>query len=298
MDTPVIELDSVSKNYGDVAALQDLTLQVATGKITAVLGENGAGKTTLFNLILGRHDCQSGRVSVFGQLPGANASKAKIGAIMQCANLSENLTVAEQLTLFSAYYAAPLPVAKTIAMARLEGLENKRVGKLSGGQKQRLFFALAICGDPDLLLLDEPTVALDIASRQQFWQCLEQFKQQGKTILLCTHYLEEADQLADHILVLDKGNLISQTTPAELKARMSQKQVSFNYDGDLALLDSLLPTKVHSRDNRISFASARPELDLVTLFNSNITCDDLAIDSFSLEQAFLNLIQQQANNKH
>lgn len=290
-----IEIQNVSKHYTNCVALDDVSFAIKPSGVTALLGENGAGKTTLFNLILGRQTASSGEISLFGHPPGSGKVKHRIGAILQSANLAENLTVKEHLTLFSSYYPASHDYEKVSQTAMLEDIENKQVRHLSGGQKQRLLFAMSICGNPDLIILDEPTVALDIASRKQFWTCIEQLKSQGKSIVLCTHYLEEADALADDIVILDKGKLIAETTPSELKGRMAEKRIQFQFEGKPEVLENALNTGFQRVNNRYFINSQTPEALLSRLFQHKLQISELTVSQTSLEDAFLSTLGHKIN---
>jgi len=219
------ELTQVSKRYGEVTALDGLSLAVEPGEVVALLGPNGAGKTTAVSLLLGLLAPDGGSARLFGQDPRSPAARMRAGAMLQISKVPETLTVGEHLQLFASYYPAPLPVAEAVALAGLEGLEDRPYGKLSGGQQQRLLFALAVVGDPDLLFLDEPTVGLDVVSRRGLWGRIRELVQRGRTVLLTTHYLEEAESLADRIVVVDRGRVIAEGTPAEIEARAGNRRV-------------------------------------------------------------------------
>jgi ABC-2 type transport system ATP-binding protein len=218
-------LNQVSKNYGAVQALKDFSLDVRAGELTAVLGPNGAGKTTAMKLLLGLARPTSGRVSVFGGDPTVLETHLRIGAMLQVGRVPESLRVREHIDLFSSYYSQPLPIKQSLAIAGIENLAERKFGQLSGGQKQRVLFALAICGNPDLLFLDEPTVGLDVEARHLLWEEIRQLLTLGKTVVLTTHYLEEADALADRVVVINKGSKIAEGTPQEIKARTAGKKI-------------------------------------------------------------------------
>ncbi len=214
---PVAELENVTKNYGAVAALRGISLAIEPGELLAVLGPNGAGKTTAVRILLGLTAQTSGRAAIFGHAPGRHEAKLRRGAMLQVARVPETIRVREHIELFSSYYPKPLKFAETIAAAELGGVEQRLFGELSGGQKQRVLFALAICGNPDLLFLDEPTVGLDVTARRGLWKHIRGFVARGGSVLLTTHYLEEADALANRIAVIDGGQIVAQGTPAEIK---------------------------------------------------------------------------------
>ena len=219
-------LERVSKNYGAVQALKNFSLEVRAGELTAVLGPNGAGKTTAVKLLLGLARPTSGKVSVFGGDPTVLATHLRVGAMLQVGRVPESLRVREHIDLFSSYYSQPLPIEQTLAIAGIDNLRDRKFGELSGGQKQRVLFALAICGNPDLLFLDEPPVGLDVEARHLLWDEIRQLLMLGKTVVLTTHYLEEADALADRVVVINKGSMIAEGTPQEIKAQTSRQNNS------------------------------------------------------------------------
>ena len=211
-------LTNVSKSYGPIAALRNLDLEIRAGELLALLGANGAGKTTAVRLLLGLAAPTSGTVRVFGGDPRDAVHRMRTGAMLQVGKVPETLKVREHVALFSSYYPRPMATDEVIAAAGLTGLEDRKFGDLSGGQKQRVLFALAICGDPELLILDEPTVGLDVEARRAMWRQIRQFVARGRSVLLTTHYLDEADALANRIVVIDEGSIIAEGTPAEIKA--------------------------------------------------------------------------------
>ncbi|MEO8192602.1 MAG: ABC transporter ATP-binding protein [Gemmatimonadales bacterium] len=208
----------LKKSYGDVLAVDGLDLEVRTGECFGLLGPNGAGKTTTIEICEGLLERDAGDVELLGLTWEADAGKLKerLGIQLQDTQLSEKLTVAETLTLFRSFYQKPRDVDEVIALVQLEEKKNARVGTLSGGQKQRLAVACALVGDPELLFLDEPTTGLDPQSRRQLWSLIEEFRATGRTILLTTHYMDEAERLCDRVAIVDHGHIIAQGTPHEL----------------------------------------------------------------------------------
>jgi ABC-2 type transport system ATP-binding protein len=205
----VASLEGVNKNYGNVRALRGVDFRVRAGEVVALLGPNGAGKTTAVKLLLGLMPPNSGRARVFGGDPTNPENRMRTGAMLQVGRVPETLWVREHIDLFSTYYQKPMASAEVLAAAGLDKPRDRKFGDLSGGQRQRVLFALAICGDPDLLFLDEPTVGLDVEARRMLWDEIRKMVARGKTVLLTTHYLQEADALADHVAVINQGEIIA-----------------------------------------------------------------------------------------
>jgi len=230
LDSTPVCLAGAGKVYpGGILAVRDVSLTVAPGQTLALLGPNGAGKTTTIRLILGLAAATTGVVRVFGRDPRDAAARVRIGTMLQVAEMPATLTVREHITLFSSYYPAPLDLGEVLRLAALEGLADRRAERLSGGQRQRLAFALAICGDPDLLVLDEPTANLDIESRVALWEQIRVLGARGKSILITTHHLAEADALADRIAFIARGAIVADGTPAEIKARAGTRELEAAY---------------------------------------------------------------------
>ena len=221
----IAELRRVTKRYGAVTALTDLTLSLAPGQVTALLGPNGAGKTTAVKLLLGLIRPTSGTVALFGADPRTLAARRRTGVMLQVAKVPETLTVREHVHLFCSYYPAPMTVDQVLTAADLREVADRRYGTLSGGQKQRVQFALAICGNPELLFLDEPTVGMDVESRRAFWQQVRLLTALGRSIVLTTHYLEEADALADRVVVISAGSIVADGSPQQIKARAASRRI-------------------------------------------------------------------------
>ncbi|CAN5778309.1 ABC transporter ATP-binding protein [soil metagenome] len=219
------ELREVTKRYQDITAVESLDLQLEASRVTALLGPNGAGKTTIVRLLLGLTRPTSGTVRLFGHDPMAPAARRRTGVMLQVANVPETLRVREHVHLFSSYYPAPMTVDAALAIAGISDLANRKYGALSGGQRQRVHFALAICGNPDLLFLDEPTVGLDVQSRRAFWQEVRTLASRGRAVLLTTHYLEEADALADRVVVINRGTIVADGAPHEMKRLAASRRI-------------------------------------------------------------------------
>ncbi len=221
----VARLDKASKRYGAVLALDGVDLEVRRGEVLALLGPNGAGKTTAISLLLGLLKADTGSAVVFGESPNALAARQRIGAMLQTTGVPETLTVGELVTLFRSYYAKPRTIADIVALAGVDDLLKRRYGKLSGGQQRRVQFALAICGRVEVLFLDEPTTGLDIAARETMWRTIRRLVDDGCALVLTTHYLEEAEALADRVAVIAAGRIVAEGSIAAIRARVAQKRI-------------------------------------------------------------------------
>jgi ABC-2 type transport system ATP-binding protein len=217
---PVIRASGLRKSYGDTEAVRGIDLAVQPGEIFAFLGPNGAGKTTTVEVLEGYRERTGGEVSVLGSDPAAAGRdwRARVGIVLQQSKTHPELSVAETLELFAGYYPRALPVAETIAQVGLEEKADTRVGRLSGGQQRRLDVGMALVGDPELLFLDEPTTGFDPSARRQFWGVIEGLRELGKTIFLTTHYMEEAQRLADRVAIVVSGRIVAEGTPSQLVA--------------------------------------------------------------------------------
>jgi ABC-2 type transport system ATP-binding protein len=291
---PVVELKAVRKRYGDVEALRGVDLTIQAGEVVALLGPNGAGKTTTVALTLGLRRPTAGSARLFGLDPADRRARSRCGVVLQESGVTGVLTVTEIVDLVRSYYPAPLPAPDALALAGLQELGATRVGALSGGQRQRLFFALAICGNPQALFLDEPTVGMDVEARQLFLASLGRFAAAGKTIVLTTHYLEEADQLARRIVVIDHGVVIADATPAEVKARAAGKRVTFRVSRPIAgdAFERLPVQSVEIADHRVRLLSSEPETVLRELFARGVAIADLEVVGATLEEALLSLTRR------
>jgi len=295
----VANLEGVSRNYGEVRALRNVNFTVNAGEVIALLGPNGAGKTTAVKLLLGLLQPNSGTVRVFGGDPTNPQNRMRTGAMLQVGRVPETLRVREHIDLFSSYYPKPLPLEEVLAAAGLEKLRDRKFGDLSGGQRQRTLFALAICGDPDLLFLDEPTVGLDVEARRSLWEEIRRLVERGKTVLLTTHYLEEADALADRITVINQGTIIAEGTPSEIKAQTSGKRVRCITGLNLASLRQIPGVTDVRRDREAVEIHAREAESVVrTLLALDPGLSGLEISSAGLEEAFLALTQDNGDASH
>jgi len=287
---------SLTKTYGSVTALRNVDFGLQRGELLALLGPNGAGKTTLVRMLLGLANPDSGSVAVFGSDPRDEAMRYRVGAMLQVARVPETLKVREHIDLFSSYYPNPLSISETLHIAGLDDIKDRRFGELSGGQRQRVLFGISICGNPDLLFLDEPTVGLDVEARRLMWTQIRALVARGKTVLLTTHYLNEADALADRILVLQHGSIVAEGTPAEIKSRAIGKQVRFNSRLSLDEIRAI-PGVVGATADRQKFELQVQAAEAVVreLLERDSWLSDLEVTSAGLEEAFLALTQ---NHNH
>ena len=288
--TAVASVDRVSKRFGPVTALDDVSFALAPGRIAALLGPNGAGKTTAVRILLGLTRATRGTVTLFGRTSIDLATRARIGVLLQVARVPHTLTVVEHVRLFSSYYPAPLAIDRTVAIAGLGGLEHRRYGQLSGGQQQRLLFALAICGNPDLLVLDEPTTSLDIDARRALWSAVRTWAERGASVLLTTHDLAEAEALSDDVVVLSRGRVVRAGTTAELTAATARAVISCVTSLPLDQVRRLPGVAEAERVGRATrIATTAPEATTAALLQRDTTCAELEISRARLEDAFLAL---------
>lgn len=285
---PAAELIDATKKYGEVEALKGVTIRIQLGEVVAMLGPNGAGKTTSISLLLGLRKPSSGQALLFGLAPTNLLARSRVGVMLQESGVPQMLKVREIVDLFRSYYPKPLPRDRAIAMAGLEEKANALVKELSGGQRQRLYFALAVCGDPDVLFLDEPTVGMDVEGRRSFIERIAEFARMGRTVVLTTHYLEEADQLARRVIVIDRGVVIADAPPAEIKSRVAGKRMRFVAPGmSEKELEGLPVSVVTIKENSVQLLTNKPELVLRQLFQRNVEISDLEVSGADLEDAFI-----------
>lgn len=287
---PAAELIDATKKYGAIEALKGITLRVELGEVVAMLGPNGAGKTTSISLLLGLRKPTSGKVSLFGLAPTNLLARSRVGVMLQESGVPAMLKVREIVDLFRSYYPKPMPRDRAIAMAGLQEKANALVKELSGGQRQRLYFALAVCGDPDVLFLDEPTVGMDVEGRRSFIERIAEFAQMGRTVVLTTHYLEEADQLAKRVVVIDRGVVIADAPPAEIKSKVAGRRVRFIAPAISEKdLEGLPVTAVTIKDHTIQLLTNKPESVLRELFRRGVEISELEVSGADLEEAFIAL---------
>lgn len=289
----IAQVNQVHKYFGDKQALNNVSMSLHEGEVLAVLGPNGAGKTTLINLMLGRLSLSSGTMQIMGHQPGDIHVKRLCGTMLQVSSLPDMSTVAEHIQLFQSYYADPMSYDDVIALSGLQEIQDQYSKNLSGGQKQRLLFALAICGNPQLLFLDEPSVGMDISARKALWKTIIDLKNKGKTIVLTTHYLEEADQLADRIVMLNQGKVIYEGTPDDVKSTINRRKICFTSTDHIDQFVDLAPGDVIECSGKyFHIHSDDPVATLKKLFDRNENIADLSITAAALEDAFILLNQE------
>jgi ABC-2 type transport system ATP-binding protein len=292
--TPVVEMKGVTKLFGEKRALSGIDFRVEAGEVVALLGPNGAGKTTAIAIMLGLRKASSGEVHLFGRQPRHLGARSRVGVMLQESGVPDELRVREVIDLFRSYYPRPLPTGEILARAGLEDKRRSLVGSLSGGQRQRLYYALAICGDPEVLFLDEPTVGLDVEARRSFWEQVRGSVAAGRTVVLTTHYLEEADALADRVVVIDRGRVLAEGTAAAIKARVGRKRVRFAtpHRVEPALFDGLPVEGLSTQDGVTTLLTPRPEEILRRLFEAGTDVSELEVVGADLEEAFLEITRK------
>jgi ABC-2 type transport system ATP-binding protein len=243
---PVISIRGLRKSYGDAEAVRGIDLEVLPGEIFAFLGPNGAGKTTTVEILEGYRKRSAGEVAVFGEDPerADRGWRERIGVVLQSGRLEPYLTVAESLSLYAGYYRAPRPVEEVIEAIGLTGKADERTGRLSGGQQRRLDVGMALVGDPDLLFLDEPTTGFDPEARRGAWDVIAGLRELGKTVFLTTHYMDEAQRLADRVAVIARGEIVARGTPEDLGDRESRPaRISYRENGREVELETMTPVQ-------------------------------------------------------
>jgi len=286
----VASLQSVTKKFKEQTALDGFSLELRAGEVVALLGPNGAGKTTAVRLLLGLSEPTAGTVRIFGGDPRERASRERLGAMLQVGRMPDTLKVREHLQLFCSYYPKPRPLDELLAIAGLEGQQDKYFGKLSGGQKQRMLFALALCGDPDLVFLDEPTLGMDVEARRSLWQQVRALSAAGKTILLTTHYLEEADALASRIVVMQTGRVVAEGRPEDLKAAQGSRTIRCVTSLNAVFLSGLSGVISAERDGETTVVRTESaESVLRTMLQEDRNLSRLEVRSAGLEETFLAL---------
>src|SRR5580658_1364543 len=286
-----IELSQVAKSFGSVQAVRGIDLAVAPGETVALLGPNGAGKTTTIDMIFGLTRPDSGTVSVFGASPREAVKSGWIGGTLQDGSPPDQLRVRELITLVASYYPHPLGVDDVLRQTGTGDIAERWASKLSGGQAQRVRFATALVGDPDLLVLDEPTAGIDVEGRREFWHAMRAVAERGKTILFATHYLAEADANADRIVLMARGQFVADAPATEIKASVGTRSIRATLPGaglaELQALPGVLSAERHG--DAITLSCSDTDAALSALLSSFPGTRDVDVRGASLEEAFLEL---------
>jgi ABC-2 type transport system ATP-binding protein len=291
-----IEIDGLRKSYGRFEAVRGVSLQVAPGEIFAFLGPNGAGKTTTVEILEGFRKRSAGEVRVLGVDPehGDRAWRARIGIVLQEGTAQPELTVRETLALWAAYYPRPRPIEETIELAGLEEKADDRVGRLSGGQRRRLDVGLALIGDPDLIFLDEPTTGFDPVARRAAWKVIGGLRDLGKTVFLTTHYLDEAQELADRVAIIKGGVIVAEGPPDELGPSSPDTEILFVAPAGVAPSELPISEPVQIVDGRARVSTPTPTRTLAALTTwaaeRGIELERLEVTRPSLEDIYLELV--------
>jgi ABC-2 type transport system ATP-binding protein len=286
----ILTFTNVTKSFQHKTAVNHVSFSIAKGEVVAILGPNGAGKTTTISMILGLLKPTTGEIQLFNHQPHEKQVREIIGTMLQEVSVMPGLKVREILELIRSYYRQPLAMKELIKLTGLTEQDLKtRAEKLSGGQKRRLSFALALAGNPELIIFDEPTVGMDITSRNRFWETIHHLAEQGKTIIFSTHYLQEADDAADRILLFKEGDIVADGTPAQIKARISKQSVSFIVDPEMSLENLYLHNEIddiYRKNNRVYVQTTNTDRVLELLFQEKLGARDIQIERGKLEEAF------------
>jgi ABC-2 type transport system ATP-binding protein len=286
-----IAIVGLKKSFGAVKAVQGVDIFIPRGQTIALLGPNGAGKTTTIDMLLGLQRPDAGQISVFGRPPAQAVQEGLVGGMLQVGSLVRDLKVKELVAMVAALYPHPLDVRGTLEMAGIDEIADRLTNNLSGGQVQRVRFAIGLVGNPELLVLDEPTVALDVEGRRAFWASMRGVAASGKTVLFATHYLEEADAYADRVVLMARGRVVADGTPTEIKANVGARTIRATLPGsDVAVLGSLpgvSAAEVHG--DGILLRCADSDSALRALLSQFANARDIEVHGGSLEEAFVEL---------
>jgi ABC-2 type transport system ATP-binding protein len=286
-----IEAIGLRKSFGPVLAVDRLDLRIEVGEVVALLGPNGAGKSTTVDLLLGLNRPDSGTVSLFDSTPAAATRSGKVGATLQAGGLIDKLTVRELIDVLRSFSPHPLPTEEVLDRAGVRDIQDRRTDKLSGGQGQRVRFAMAIAGDPDLLVLDEPTVAMDVTARRSFWSTMREWTDSGRTVLFATHYLEEADAYADRVVLMARGQVVADGPTSEIKAAVAGRTIKATWSQPDEERLSRLPgvSGVQVRGEAVVLQCSDSDQALRSLLRLSKDIRNVEVSPAALEEAFLAL---------
>jgi len=298
-----VRLSGLTKSFrtpqGRVQAVRGVDISIAPGETVALLGPNGAGKSTTIDMLLGLLPPDSGNVTLFGMTPEKAIAAGAVGAMLQTGGLIQDLSVRELLVMMASFYPNPLPVDEVVRLTKIEDLVGRKTTKLSGGQTQRLRFAIALVSNPDLLVLDEPTVALDVEARREFWTTMREFASRGKTVVFATHYLEEADAYADRIILMARGVVVADGPATEIKATVGLRTIRATLPGaDVAQLAALPGvTNVDTRGESVLMNCSDADTALRAFLPAFPAAHDIEVSGAALEDAFLQLTADTADEE-
>ncbi len=293
--TTGVHVSGLTKSFkspqGPVHAVRGIDLRIDVGETVALLGPNGAGKSTTIDMVLGLTKPDAGRIELFGRAPADAIAAGSVGGMLQVGGVIPDLNVRELLDMMASLYPNPLGVTEVVELCRIDDLVGRKTTKLSGGQTQRLRFAIALIANPDLLILDEPTVAMDVEARRQFWTTMRQFATRGKTVIFATHYLEEADEYADRIILMARGSVVADGPATEIKAHVGLRTIRATLPGaDVAALATLPGvTNVDTRGEAVILNCSDSDTALRALLPAYPTARDIEVTGAGLEEAFLQL---------
>lgn len=293
-DTRIARLEQVSRRYGAIVALDRIDLDIHRGELLALLGPNGAGKSTSIALLLGLQRADEGRVTLFGRDPQDIDARRRIGVMLQSAALPPTLKVRELLRLTASYYPEPRTAGECAELAGIDDLMARRYSDLSGGQQRRVQFAMALIGRPELLFLDEPTVGMDLAARQALWAAVRRLVAEGCGVVLTTHYLEEAEALADRVCVIAKGRVISEGTVDALRAHVAVRRIRCitTVDADVVSRWPDVASVERQAGGRLSIATAQAESVVRRLLDSDPMLSELEVQRAGLAEAFTEITRE------
>jgi ABC-2 type transport system ATP-binding protein len=292
-----IDTNQLTKRYGDFQAVNSVSLKVREGEIFALLGPNGAGKTTTVEILEGHRLKTSGQVKVLGMDPSENSTefRSRVGIVLQETGIEQYLTAVEILEQFTNFYESPRSISNLLEMTGLEEEKNKRVKKLSGGQKRRLDVAIGLCGNPDILFLDEPTTGFDPSARRTFWDMIKNLRNDGTTVVLTTHYMEEAEYLADTVALMNHGKLVTQGSLSDLKISHNQTSITFKLDESSAVLPEDIQEISEISKSMVLINTESPTAVLSGLtgwaISEGIELTNLEVSRQTLEEIYLGILK-------
>ena len=296
MPSDVVQLESLAKSYGPVQAVRGIDVAINRGETVALLGPNGAGKSTTIDMLLGLLEPDAGAATIFGQTPRDAIAAGAIGAMLQTGAVIRDVTVRELIAMMAALYPHSLPVDDVIGLVGLHEIAGRRTERLSGGETQRVRFAIALVCDPQLLVLDEPTVAMDVEGRRAFWTTMRDFASRGKTVVFATHYLEEADDYADRAVLMASGRVVADGPTTEIKARVGARIIRATLPGVPEDALAALPgvTTAERRGEAVVLRCADSDATIRALLSAYPDARDIEIAGAGLEEAFLELTAAEA----